>query len=132
MLNHDIVFTEQYPGRKMSECILDLCEDIMDGAENKKELTSIIGLACFAWNIEVITPEKKIDVEINRLVDDVLGNRGRDETIEFVRLIIKRKKLLYPNNKRFIMNYEFAGNKKKGFQLNIASTAPGQEVPNLK
>ncbi len=107
--------------RKMSEIILEFAEPLLNEAETIKMKKSAIALTMVALNMSLI---KKFDDDFNKLnseMSDLSGQQFAIDTASAVSFLIQRKLELYPDVKRFIMDYDFVDTG-SGFHLNVVST----------
>lgn len=111
-------------GEKMSEVLLDFAEPLLAELEDEdyKSMGKAISFAMAIWNSSLL-PEN----EQKKGLEDILEIVGEDDPEMrnvgeyIVRMLLDRKKKYFPNNKRFIIDYEF-GMKNGQSRLNVAST----------
>lgn len=109
---------------KMSEVLLDFAEPLLEGIEDDdyKAMEKAIGFAAAVWNLSLM-PKTEQKEELN----DILKIAAKDDpemlnvAEGMVRMLLDRKEKYFPNNRRFIINYEF-GMRNGQPWLNVAST----------
>jgi len=117
---------------KMSEVILDFAQPLLDMSDNDEATQKAIDFAIIAWNFAIIkerSGEKAIE-EIMRKT----AKPGTDETTmeryrPYFDMLFRRKRELFPDNQRMIMDYEFSESRDK-FHLNVISYSVPPLVEN--
>lgn len=105
---------------KMSAVLLDFAEPLLDKLEDYPTIEKAISFAAVIWNLSLLpkSEQKKGLEDILKMFDDPeMRKIGKDIAI----MLLDRKEKCFPNNKRFIINYEF-GMKNGEPWLNVAST----------
>jgi hypothetical protein len=117
-------------GIKMSAVILELADFLLEVAHTKERQQAAITITCIAWNIAVAGIEKtqKLFDAYFETIDDPIHQQ---DTLDIINEIIERKRLLYPEINRLILDYEVSGTK-NNLHLNVVSTVPDEEVAKLK
>ena len=105
---------------KMSDILLDYAEPFLDTIDvnNKAEYEKVIMMAIMFWNCSILDESR----ENRKIVRDVLKPFMTDaESRNVVSYMFKRKRMMYPDNKRMMLNYELT-KAPGGFHLSVAST----------
>lgn len=113
------------PGEmKMSDAIGELIKPYSELGDTLPAYKNLVSIACVAWNIANLPQEKRfseIQEALNNL-PDMTGELRLDMT-GFMAELIARKELLFPDNRRFIVNFKVTETK-NDYNLAIASTLP--------
>lgn len=116
------------PERKMSEVLLEFAEPLLDGAVDDSDYRAGIGFAVMFWDLALL-PEEEQPEALKHMARD-LGKTSRSNDPEIVeyfqrigKMLLLRKKALFPDITRAILDYEIVG-KGETIQLLITSTAP--------
>jgi len=108
-----VIYTEK---NKLSEKILRLVEILPEPpGMTAQQGEALIGIAVMAWNIAV--SPRSIAKESYKDMLKALPSKSREDKIiskQVLDTLIKRKKELFPDDRRFITDYEFSvkGNKR--------------------
>ena len=117
---HEITRAQQ----KMSEVILDFAEPFLEGIRDEESWETMIGFAILCWNIALTSEEeqeKSLSDRIAELVKSAKNDPSAADFLEVIgRLLLERKKALFPDNKRPILNYEIVG---KGDSMTLLVTS---------
>jgi hypothetical protein len=108
--------------QKMSEVLLDFAALFLDDLDEPKEIEKVISFAAAVWNLSLL-PEKQQKNGMKEITDIFAQEYQEYQNVGafMTEVLLERKKKFYPNNKRFIINYEFCF--KNGLPwLNVAST----------
>lgn len=95
------------PVRKMSEVLLEFAEPLLDAFDDDSHFRDLTAIAVFCWNLTFLPP-KEGEAAINDIVKQMAGRdafKGRGLR-EALRALIERKKALYADDNRLIVNYE--------------------------
>jgi len=105
---------------KMSDIILDYAAPILDviDTEAMEEYEKAIGLAITFWNCSLMEEKPGGHEEVQRLLKPLMMNSGGKD---FVNHMLERKRYMYPDSKRVIMDFELSKTI-GGFHLAVAST----------
>ncbi|MCH8120519.1 MAG: hypothetical protein IIC00_12415 [Planctomycetes bacterium] len=91
----------------MSEVILDFAEPLLDALDDDELFEKAISCAVACWNLSFL-PEKKqkklILSMVNELDKSVLLTRHEFE--DCVRMLLERKRVLFADEKRIVVNYK--------------------------
>lgn len=114
-------------GESMSQALMNLVEPYMlDWAQDAAGLEMLAQLGMLAWN-ETIVSESLIEKAIVNFVD-ALPPEEKREAEETVRGLLKelqeRKMLLYPHNKRLMIDVEIDIDPRRGPYFLVTSTPP--------
>ena len=115
---------------KMSEVIIDFAQPLMDAATSPAAQKSAISTAIISWNLSLLPKKSQSDQisEIKKILDssnnsDHFSNEG----LYIFNYLIARKKSLFPEINRMIVDYELVETP-KGFHLNVVSNILKNEV----
>jgi hypothetical protein len=121
----EMEFTEPPDGVKMSEVILKLAEPLLEkfGAD-EQQIRAIVSLTIMQWNKLMLPEDEQENFQVEMI--DILSQQSSQAematTLSYIfDLIAERKKKLFPNLKKFIVNNELIVLDGK-ITLNIAST----------
>ncbi len=107
----------------MSEVILDFAKPLLDECDDEESEKSAIGLAILIWNASLF-PKKDRDKEIQKIISGTIPANDISDLAamkHYVNMLLERKKKYYPNNKKFIVNYQFSVSRNSR-RLDVAST----------
>jgi hypothetical protein len=106
---------------KMSDILLDYAEPFLDmiDTDNKMEYEKVIMMAMTLWNCAIMEDAPESREEIRKLLNPLMPDA---EARSVVRYMLERKRQMYPDNKRMMMNYELTEMPGGGFHLSVAST----------
>ena len=107
---------------KMSGVILEYGEPIIDtiDSDDKEAYDKAILMTTVLWNSAIMYEEPKNRKKAYELLKPLMFD---DEAISVVSYMLARKRLLFPDNKRYILNYELTGTQ-GDFHLTVSSTTP--------
>jgi len=107
---------------KMSGVILEYGEPIIDtiDSDDKAEYDNAIQIIIRLWNSAIMYEKPKTRKKAYELLKPLMPD---DEAISVVSYMLARKRLLFPDNKRYILNYELTETQ-GNFHLTVSSTAP--------
>lgn len=123
---------------KMSDVIIKFAAPWLDEVPDDDSVRPIIELALMAWNFAIIK-EHEGEPAVDRILRETatLGTSDatREEFKAFLEKFFQRKRELFPDNQRMILDYELTESS-DNFHLNVVSTIFGDEVrkvsPNSK
>ncbi|MEI6270069.1 MAG: hypothetical protein WCP01_14415 [Methylococcaceae bacterium] len=121
---------------KLSAALLELCEPFEPEKLSTKEFENLIALAAVAWNIGALPKEDRIE-KLTAFIDEMptmrqeleaeMGKHSNDsnpapaiKTIHFIGAIIQRKDELFPEDNRFILDFNVKDSP-EGPQLTVSS-----------
>ncbi len=109
---------------KLSERILVLADRLMPEKPSEQETRVAISLAVLAWNVAVVPPEKRQEglSVIGETMPD-LNIIDRQEVENSVLKIAEVKERLFPDDRRFAINYRLV-EEEGGLQFEVAATSP--------
>ena len=114
---------------KMSDVLADFVAPYVVAAHSEDAYHKLLTLAVLAWNAALLTEDQQ-----QQMIDDVLiqGLGAAPESLkmelrEFVGALIVRKKALFPDNQRAIIEFEIQ-NSGKGYHLSVVSTLPAPHI----
>ena len=108
---------------KMSEVLEQFVEPFLEFARTAEEHRKLFTLAALAWNVALLPPgdgEKMIAEVLNASLA-AAGEQVTAEARDIVDMLVVRKRLLFANNTRQIVNIEITKTA-HGFHLAVAST----------
>jgi hypothetical protein len=122
--NSELEVLTASPGiEKMSEIIIDFAQPLLDAATNAQAQKQAITTAIIGWNLSLF-PKKEQVAQIeeikNLLNSSTNSDQLRNEAIEIFNFLLARKKSLYPEINRLVVDYELIETP-KGFHLNVVS-----------
>jgi hypothetical protein len=96
---------ESFPGKKMSEVLLDFARPLLD-EYGDDDFQSIIGFSAACWDISFM-PEEKRQKELESLLDlmEINNPADRQQVENQARMLLERKKSLFADDKRMVKNY---------------------------
>lgn len=105
----------------ISDAISQLIEPYKVDAPNYKSFHTLVGFACVAWNASLLPIEEQDQMLEKMLTEVPSKNENRAETLRFLKELMKRKRRLFPNVSRAIVEYKVTdlGN---DFHIAVAST----------
>ena len=95
---------------KMSEIILDLADPLLDGdVSNAMEVDLIVQVTIAAWNKAMLSADRQDAME-KEIIDILVPRDGDAElvgtVIQALDIVEERRKKLFPNLRRFIVDYD--------------------------
>jgi hypothetical protein len=105
----------------MSDAISQLIEPYRDDAPNYNSFHNLVGLACVAWNISILSPKEQA-AALKDMLTAIPFNRGEQHiALDLIKEMMKRKQRLFPQVSRMIIEHKVTdlGN---DFHIAIAST----------
>ena len=107
---------------KMSEVITTLLEPYRDMATTLAAYQNLVAVACIAWNTANM-PKGEYAQKIGEAISALPGMDGetRVDMMNFMMELIQRKELLFPDNKRIIVNFKVTETR-NNYHIAIAST----------
>lgn len=112
---------------KMSDAISEIMAPFMEFADTLESFKKLVVTACIAWNAANTSPPLR-EVKIRKAANAFTGMtfRDRQDFKAIIKELIRRKKLLYPDDKRLVVNYEVY-EKKRDFHFQVAYMIPAKE-----
>ena len=127
---------KRFVGIKLSAALLELCEPFEPEKLSTKEFENLIALAAVAWNIAVLPKEDRIE-KLTAFIDEMptmrqeleaeMGKHSSDSnpapaitTIHFIGAMIQRKDELFPEDNRFILDFNVTDSP-EGPHLSVSS-----------
>ena len=108
--------------RKMSEVLLDFAEPLLDTLDDDEQFEGVISLAALCWNCSFLPPKKQ-RAQLNTIVNE-LGKSDRLMRFEIedcTRMLLERKKALFADDKRMVVDYKVV-EEEEGQRLLVMST----------
>ena len=95
-----------FPGRKMSEVLLDFASPLLD-AEDDDYFETIIGFAVLCWNLSFL-PDGERQKELEHIINELGGADSlvRTEVEDHASMLLKRKQKFFAKDRRFIVNFK--------------------------
>ena len=103
---------ELFLARKMSEVIMDFAQPLLDDLEDETAFESVLNFAVICWNSSFL-PEK----EQRKIVRDIVDELGKSDHLmrleaeSWIGFFLERKKALFPDDRRMILNYKIVEEK---------------------
>ncbi|MHC4678787.1 MAG: hypothetical protein ACYTEK_08820 [Planctomycetota bacterium] len=93
--------------RKMSEVLLEFAEPLLEAFDDDSHFRDVIAMAAFCWNLTLLQPNER-EAAINDIVKQMAGRDAfkRVGVREALRVLLDRKKALFADDNRLIVNYE--------------------------
>ena len=110
---------------KMSEIILEYAKELLKLASTPADMQRTILLAISAWNLSLISGDKRIkaiDMFIHDVVKIAKNTNEWEEMRKIVQALIEKRITKYPDVNRFVFDYEFIQLGKDDFHLNVMSS----------
>ena len=125
--------TEYVSANKLSEVILDYAEPLTNVADGIEVEERAIRMSVTLWNASLLPKQKALETMEPALEDMAQGDQLlKSEFYLMFELMYKRKQSLFPNDKRFIVDYTLEEND-GDFYLQVASTPfESKETPALE
>jgi hypothetical protein len=97
---------EIFPGRKMSEVLLDFVSPLLD-TEDDDFFETTIGFAALCWNLAFL-PDGERQKELEHIINEIGGADPlfRTGVENRARMLLKRKQEYFAKDRRFIMNFK--------------------------
>jgi hypothetical protein len=102
-------------GEKMSEVMEDFAEPLLRHAESPEQVKAALLVAMTAWNYAILE-ESSVDPD-DGLNSALLDDSATRQVFEF---LLERKRQLYPNNRRVIVDFELIPNGTE-YRFNVLS-----------
>jgi hypothetical protein len=118
-IDHEIIRDSTL--EKMSDVLVDYAKPFLDtiDTDNKEEYEKVIMMAIIFWNRAITEGTIKGHKKIKELLKPIMsGAKSR----KVVRYMLERKRQMYPDNKRVILNYELTEVPDGGFHLSVVSS----------
>lgn len=113
---------QSFHPRKMSEVILDFAEPLLDALDDDELFENAINCAVACWNLSFL-PEKKQQRQVQAIVNE-LGKSDQLTRFEFedcVRMLLERKRILFADEKRIVVNYKIVEEEEDHHRLLVMS-----------
>ena len=107
---------------KMSDILLKYGEPLVDtiDSDDKAEYEKAIMMSIMLWNCAIMQDMSKDWKVIEKMLKPIMPDAESKSVVE---CMLDRKREMFPDNKRIIMNYELT-ERPNGFHLSVASTIP--------
>ena len=125
--------TEYVSANKLSEIILEYAEPLTNVADGSELEERAIRMSVTLWNASLLPKQKALETMEPALDGMAQGDQLlKSEFYLMFELMYKRKQSLFPNDKRFIVDYTLEEND-GDFYLQVASTPfESKETPALE
>jgi hypothetical protein len=93
---------------KLSQAITTLISPYKDMGSTYQSFSALIAIACMAWNASLVDEPERGEM-VNQVVNffkDKTDTKGMLEFSQFSYELIKRKLLLFPNDRRFVYKFD--------------------------
>ena len=105
----------------MSDAISQIIEQYTTDAPDYNSFNNLVTFACIAWNTSVL-PETQRNEALGKMVDVIPGKmEDRLDTLALLTELMERKRKLFPNVTRMIMEYKVT-DQGNNFHIAVAST----------
>jgi hypothetical protein len=105
----------------MSDAISKIIEPYTNDAPDYNSFNNLVTFACLAWNTSIL-PEAQRNEALGKMVDVIPGKmEDRLDTLALLTELMERKRKLFPNITRMIMEYKVT-DQGTDFHIAIAST----------
>ncbi len=105
----------------MSDAISQIIEPYTTDAPDYNSFNNLVTFACIAWNTSVL-PETQRNEALGKMVDVIPGKmEDRLDTLALLTELMERKRKLFPNVTRMIMEYKVT-DQGNNFHIAVAST----------
>ena len=113
---------QSFPARKMSEVILDFAEPLLDAIDDDELFENAVGCAVVCWNLSFLQ-EMKQKRQVRAIVNkfDKSGLLTRFEAEDCVRMLLERKRILFADEKRIVINYKIVEEEEDHYHLFVTS-----------
>ena len=104
----------------ISDAISNIIAPYRDTAPDYQAFNKLVMVACTAWNASILPAEKREEMlaDMRKTMPD---QQSREDFTEIVKDLMKRKKKLYPNVDRMIVEFKVT-DRGDDFHIAIAST----------
>ena len=105
----------------MSDAISQIIKPYTNDAPDYNSFNNLVTFACIAWNTSIL-PEDHRNEALGKMVDVIPGKmEDRFDTLALLTELMERKRKLFPNITRMIMEYKVT-DRGDDFHIAIAST----------
>ncbi len=105
----------------MSDAISQIIEPYTNAAPDYNSFNNLVTFACLAWNTSIL-PEAQRNEALGKMVDVIPGKmEDRFDTLALLTELMERKRKLFPNVTRMIMEYKVT-DQGDDFHIAVAST----------
>jgi len=116
---------------KMSEILMEYGKPFIDiiNTENREEYEKSIKISMMLWNCAIMYDlgDKRDRKKVMKMLKPVLTDAESEGVFSYM---VERKREMFPDNKRLILNYEITETS-SGFHLTVASTIPQEKSEEL-
>jgi len=105
----------------MSDCLLDYAKPAIDALneyDDKKEYEKAIIMAIALWNSAIMQDESKEDAA-KKILDTLIFDEESKNLVEYM---LNRKRQMFPDNNRYILDYELTVKRRGDYHLTVVST----------
>ena len=106
---------------RISDAISQIIAPYRKDALDTKSFESLVTYACIAWNTSILPAEEQTDMLQKILMGLPAQKKTRAEVLGFIKELMARKELLFPNVSKMIVEFKVT-NLGKDFHIAIAST----------
>ena len=110
----------------ISDAISEIIEPYRGVAQGYESFHKLVTVACAAWNATILPADKRESM-LADMRNAMPDQQSREDFTAIVKELMKRKKMLYPNVNRMIVQFKVT-NRKNDFHIAIASTMENKET----
>ncbi len=95
------------PPRKLSEVLLEFAKPLLDELDDAESCERAIELVALSWNLSLLDERERW-----RILHDFAADMGQrdalvqQQTEQMVRELVERKKALYPEDRRMVVDFK--------------------------
>ena len=117
---------EYMPIRKMSEVLLEFAEPLLNIIDDDRYFRLVIAMAALCWDIS-LHPQPEQQVHLNNLIEEMVRSTrlSREVCENCTRVLLERKRTLFADDRRIVLNYEIVEN--GGKERLLVMSAPAKE-----
>jgi hypothetical protein len=117
----DGVYEGRIPGmRKLSEVILELVEPFMNDIP-LENMEMLIQIGIVAWDLAILPPHQRPKAKAMMLRE---AHGPKRDVSALLDVFIERKEQVFPDDRRFVVDYTYTPGKKGGYLQVLASMDP--------
>ena len=110
----------------ISDAISEIIEPYRGVAQGYEAFHKLVTVACAAWNATILPADKRESM-LADMRNAMPDQQSREDFTAIVKELMKRKKMLYPNVNRMIVQFKVT-NRKNDYHIAIASTMENKET----
>jgi hypothetical protein len=113
-------------GRRVSEILMEFAEPWLDHVETDDQRRVVISIAVLAWNLARLPDSERRDAKNLEMAEKV-GEAG----MSILNEMIARKLILYPEEKRIILDFEITADGGR-MRVDVATSPSPEEIRDVK